>query len=102
MHRLSCGAESSRKEERMKYRNASEILPDELLKELQKYAPGEIIYIPSNESRKKWGSNTGARQFYEQRNEDIRHKYFNLKTSIETLSDEYFLSDETIRKILYK
>ena len=86
----------------MKYRNASEILPDDLLKELQKYAPGEILYVPSDESRKKWGSNTGARQFYEQRNEEIRHKYFNLKTTITALCDEYCLSDETIRKILYR
>ena len=86
----------------MKYRNASEILPDELLKELQKYAPGEILYVPSEMSRKKWGSNTGARRFYEQRNEEIRYKYYNLKTPIAALCDEYSLSDETIRKILYK
>ena len=86
----------------MKYRNASEILPDDLLKELQKYAPGEILYVPSDKGRKKWGADTGARKFYEQRNEEIRHKYFNLKTSIDALSDEYNLSDETVRKIIYR
>ena len=86
----------------MKYRNASEILPDDLLKELQKYAPGEIIYIPSDKSRKKWGVDSGARQFYKQRNEEIRHKYFFLNVPINTLCDEYSLSDETIRKILYR
>ena len=86
----------------MKYRNASEILPDDLLKELQKYAPGEILYVPSDKSRKKWGSDTGARQFYEHRNEEIRHKYFDLKVPIDALSEEYYLSDETVRKILYK
>lgn len=86
----------------MKYRNASEILPDELLKELQKYAPGEILYIPSDKTRKKWGADTGAKVFYEQRNQDIRHKYFHLKTTIEALCQEYNLSDETIRKILYR
>ena len=86
----------------MKYRNASEILPDDLLRELQKYAPGEILYVPSDKSRKKWGENTGARCFYEQRNEEIRHEYFNLKVPISTLCEEYSLSDETVRKILYK
>ncbi|HMM32637.1 MAG TPA: CD3324 family protein [Clostridia bacterium] len=86
----------------MKYRNASEILPDELLKELQKYAPGEILYIPSDQGRKKWGADTGARLFYEQRNEEIRHKYFHLKVMIDTLCEQYNLSDETIRKILYR
>ena len=86
----------------MKYRNASEILPDDLLKELQKYASGEILYVPSDEGRRKWGSNTGARRFYEQRNEEIRSKYFGFKIPIATLSEEYSLSDETVRKILYR
>jgi hypothetical protein len=86
----------------MKYRNASEILPDELLKELQKYAPGEMIYIPSSNNRKKWGTSSGARLFYEQRNEEIRHKYFVHKIHIDILCDEYCLSNETVRKIIYR
>jgi len=86
----------------MKYRNASEILPDELLQQLQSYVSGEIVYVPSGGSRKPWGSGTGARRFYEQRNAEIRHQYFHLKVSIEALCDEYSLSDETVRKILYK
>ena len=86
----------------MKYRNAKDILPDELLKELQKYAPGEILYIPSDKGRKKWGADTGARLFYEQRNEEIRYKYFHQKTSMDALCDEYCLSDDTVRKILYR
>ena len=86
----------------MKYRNASEILPDDLLKELQKYAPGEIIYVPIDADRKKWGSDSGARQFYVRRNEEIRQKYFGLKIPIQELCEEYSLSDETVRKILYR
>ncbi|GAB6109535.1 CD3324 family protein [Fusibacter bizertensis] len=85
----------------MKYRNASDILPDELLKELQKYASGETLYIPSSIERKKWGHDTGARKFYKQRNAEIQNKFFN-KTSIEALAEEYCLSTETIRKIVYK
>ena len=86
----------------MKYRNASELLPDELLKELQKYASGELVYVPSGEGRKKWGTSTGARRFYEQRNEEIRRKHFHQKASIEELCEEYSLSDETVRKILFR
>lgn len=85
----------------MKYRNASDILPDELLKEVQKYASGETLYIPSSIERKKWGHGSGARVFYKQRNEEIRSKYFH-KTSIDELAEEYCLSTETIRKIVYK
>ena len=86
----------------MKYRNASEILPDDLLKELQKYAQGERLYVPSDKGRKRWGEDTGARKFYEQRNEEIRHKYFALKRTVAALCEEYSLSNETVRKILYK
>ena len=59
----------------MKYKNASNILPDELLKEVQKYAAGEALYIPKAINRKKWGEDSGARTFFQQRNEEIRQKY---------------------------
>jgi Mor family transcriptional regulator len=85
----------------MKYRNASEILPDELLREIQKYASGETLYIPSSVERKEWGQGSGAKIFYKQRNEEIRNKYFH-KTTIDELAEEYSLSSETIRKIVYK
>lgn len=85
----------------MKYRNASEILPDALLKEIQKYTSGEMLYIPNDNTRKQWGHSSGARQFYKERNETIRQKYFE-KTSLEDLAEEYNLSYETIRKIVYK
>jgi Mor family transcriptional regulator len=85
----------------MKYRNASDILPDELLKEVQKYTSGETLYIPSTVERKKWGHDSGARVFYKQRNEEIRSKFFH-KASIDALAEEYGLSTETIRKIVYK
>lgn len=87
----------------MRYRNASDIFPDELLKEIQKYASGETIYVPSAETeRKQWGTGTGAKVFYEQRNEEIRHRYFHLKQNVGFLAEEYRLSEETIRKIIYK
>lgn len=85
----------------MKYRNASDILPDKFLKELQKYVSGEALYVPSDKERKKWGDGSGARKFYAQRNEEIRYKFFH-KVSIEHLAEEYCLSTETIRKIVYK
>ena len=85
----------------MKYKNASDILPDELLKEVQKYASGEALYVPSGKGREKWGAGSGARKFYAQRNDEIRYKFFN-KVGIEQLAEEYCLSTETIRKIVYK
>lgn len=85
----------------MKSKNAADVLPDELLRELQKYVSGESLYIPSDKERKKWGSGSGARKFYAQRNEEIQYKFFH-NMSIEELAEEYNLSTETIRKIVYK
>lgn len=42
----------------MRYRNASEIFPDKLLKEIQKYSAGELIYIPEANNKKRWGEKT--------------------------------------------
>ena len=42
----------------MKYTTANEILPKELLKQVQKYIQGQYIYIPKEEGvRNPWGSN---------------------------------------------
>ena len=83
----------------MKYKNAQDILPDRLLKELQKYISGETIYIPKAETKKQWGESSGARSYYKQRNEEIRSKYASGMT-IDQLAEEYNLLIESIRKII--
>lgn len=85
----------------MKYKNASHVLPDELLKELQKYAPGEVIYIPKPDGKRKWGEGSGARAFYQERNSKIQADHKNGIT-IEELATKYNLSIDSIRRILYK
>lgn len=85
----------------MKYRNASEILPDKLLREIQEYTSGEAIYIPQITERQKWGEGSGARRYYEERNQKICEKHA-AGTSMEDLADIFSLSIETIRKILYR
>ena len=85
----------------MKYKNASDVLPENLLKEVQKYAAGETLYFPKDKMRQKWGEKTGARTFFKERNAGIRQKYLQ-KTSIEHLANEYSLSVETIRKIVFR
>lgn len=85
----------------MKYLNAADILPDKLLREVQKYARGEALYIPMAETRKKWGEGSGARSFYELRNDEIRRKFAE-SHDLEALAAEYNLAFETVRKIVYK
>jgi len=85
----------------MKYKNASAVLPEDLLKEVQKYAAGETLYFPKDKEHQKWGEKTGARMFFQKRNAEIRQKYLQ-KMSIEHLADEYCLAFDTVRKIIFK
>ncbi len=86
----------------MKYRNAKDIFPDELLKEIQKYSSGELIYVPEEGTPKSWGSKSGARAYYIERNSAIRRKFHQEEKKISELADEYGLTTDTIRRILYK
>ena len=86
----------------MKYINASEILPDMLVEELQQYVQAGYIYIPAkDEQHKSWGELSGYRKELNKRNEAIIDKYQN-GASIEELADEYYLSVYAIRKIIYQ
>lgn len=85
----------------MNYVNANQILPEHLLNEIQKYVQGEMIYIPKQQhSREKWGSKSGGRLLIDERNSEIRHLFKSGK-NIEQLAKQYFLSAETIKKIVY-
>ena len=85
----------------MKYVNASNILPENLIREIQKYVQGETIYIPKPETAfRKWGTLSGGRKLLDQRNSNIKSAFMS-GSSIQDLADEYFLSIETIKKIVY-
>ncbi|OPA78758.1 hypothetical protein BVG16_10660 [Paenibacillus selenitireducens] len=85
----------------MKYQNAAGILPEKLLAEIQKYVHGEFVYIPNPEGiRKRWGENSGSRQLLRQRNTEIRERFSKGET-ITGLSDQFCLSYDSIKKIIY-
>ncbi len=85
----------------MAYIKATAILPEKLLLEIQKYVQGETLYIPKSEKvHKKWGSRSGTRKLIDNRNKAIKEAFKNGQ-SIEQLAKEYFLSVETIKKIVY-
>jgi hypothetical protein len=84
----------------MKYENAKDILPEELLIEVQKYAAGKLLYVPSAEEKRNWGESSGYRDKLKKRNRMICNKYANGRT-ISELGDEYFLSLDSIKKIIY-
>lgn len=85
----------------LKYKSAEKILPKELMDEVQKYIQGEYLYVPKAEgSRKKWGDNSDYRRNLSIRNDNIRKEYRN-GASIRELSETYYLSENTIKKIVY-
>lgn len=83
-----------------KYINARDVLPDNLIKEIQKYVKGQHIYIPQD-GRKKWGSETGLREEMKKRNEEIFRLYSGGK-NIASLAKMFHLSEERIRGIIYE
>lgn len=85
----------------MKYVKATAVLPEQLILEIQKYIQGESIYIPKTEdSRGKWGTKTGTREYFEKRNEQIR-SLFKKGEKVDQLAEEFCLAPETIKKIVY-
>ncbi|MGG4468243.1 CD3324 family protein [Paenibacillus alvei] len=85
----------------MKYTNANKVLPEKLLLEIQKYVQGETIYIPKQETEyQKWGSSSGGRRHFDRRNAEIKNSFRN-GSSIAQLAEAYYLSTETIKKIVY-
>ncbi len=91
-----------KEEARMKYINAKDLLPDALVKELQRYMQGGYLYIPADQAQKKrWGEASGYRQELQQRNCQIVEEFQN-GSSMEALAEKYFLSVSAIRKIIYQ
>ena len=83
------------------YINADSLLPPELIEEIQKYVQGSLVYIPRpRKHRLGWGRKNGTREFLDQRNAAIRAAKAQGR-GIEDLADEYALSPDGIRKILY-
>lgn len=82
-----------------KYVNAKQVLPESLVREIQKYVQGAHLYIPSTD-RKSWGQDSGIRTELDQRNMEIIIQFRN-GLEISKLSELYCLSEERIKAIVY-
>ena len=84
----------------MSYINATDVLPEELLGKIQEYIDGGYVYIPRKPvNRRAWGENTKSREETAWRNMEIFGKY-TAGASVDVLSEIYFLSPKSIRKII--
>ena len=81
-------------------KNARGVLPDALIEEIQKYVDGETIYIPAKtEQKTEWGHRNGTKARYATRNAEIC-SLFARNVSVSELSQRYYLSSDTVRKII--
>lgn len=84
----------------MRYCKASDVLPAELIEEIQKYIDGQYLYIPRRQqSRRSWGENTHTRAEVRQRNRQMMQERAEGAT-IRTLAERYFLAEKTVQAIL--
>ncbi len=84
----------------MRYLNAEDTLPAELLAQVQQYADGIYLYIPRRaDHRKRWGNSTRYREELSQRNESIRHLHRE-GLGTQELAERFHLSVKTIQRVL--
>lgn len=84
----------------MGYIHALEVLPQELVEQIQKYVDGQVLYIPKIKSKRcRWGEKTDARVYFKERNIEIYNSYKNGMT-VSELSEKYFLTPKSIQRII--
>jgi len=84
----------------MRYVNAQNVLPEDILALVMQYVDGEYIYIPrKGENRKSWGENTRSKLETKERNAKIYAQYKS-GTRVDELAGQYFLSDKSIQRII--
>lgn len=85
----------------MSYINIYDVLPKEMIEQIQEYIDGVQLYIPKKlDNYKPWGTNTDIKEILLVRNQQIKQAYEDGK-SITELTQEYFLAEKTIQKIIY-
>jgi Mor family transcriptional regulator len=82
--------------------NAKDVLPETLIVQIQKYIKGSVIYIPQSDNIKESRTTkTDAKNELVERNNEIRCKKKS-GVSIDELMQEYHLSYDTIKSIVYR
>ena len=84
----------------MGYIKAVEVLPPEMVKLLQEYVDGEVVYIPKKKgTRQAWGNRTATKTELAERNHEIYEEYLQ-GVPISLLANKYFLVEKSIQRIV--
>lgn len=81
----------------MSYINAKSVLPEQIIKEIQKYVNGVNLYIPKVPEANSICSSYELELY--RRNQEI-YKLFLQGEKVSKLAAEYYLSDKSIYRIL--
>lgn len=86
----------------MKYINAKEVLPEELVRILQDYVQGCYLYIPKEEQQQvKDADQTKYGIELEKRDRHIYERYLE-GWGVRPIADKYHLSESSVRRIVSK
>jgi len=84
------------------YVKANDVLPAEIIEQIQDYIEGETIYIPKRPDHKKcWGEDTDTKEVLAGRNHNIYNDYCH-GLSVKALADKYFLAERSVKRIIMK
>ena len=84
----------------MSYQKAMDVLPLEIIIEIQKYIDGGMLYIPKKAGDKfDWGNQTETKKELRQRNQKIYRDFLD-GISYQELAQRYFLSVKSIQRII--
>ena len=77
----------------MSYPKIYEVLPKDIILQIQDYIEGEVIYIPKrSENKKSWGDCTDTKEILSLRNKKIYYDYCD-GISVQQLAQKYFLAE---------
>ena len=84
----------------MGYINAIDVLPPEMVKQIQEYINGDVIYIPKKKgTREAWGKRTATKTALAERNQKIYAEFLQ-DVSIPVLANKYFMVEKSIQRIV--
>ncbi len=82
------------------YPKIYEVLPKDIILQIQDYIEGEVIYIPKrSENKKSWGDCTDTKEILSLRNKKIYYDYCD-GISVQQLAQKYFLAEKSIQRII--
>jgi len=84
----------------MRYVNAQDIFPAQLLELIQQHCDGVYLYIPRKQGEKRpWGEGTHSKELTRARNREMLREHL-AGMSAAQLAERYFLTEKSVRRIL--